>query len=66
MLIQDDVKLREDEIDKRNYDEISILKYLSKFFNLKKGDSILTGSPKRCRVRMYLNKRHKLKLEIED
>lgn len=65
LLIQDDIKLREDQIDKRNYDEISILKYLSKFFNLKKGDSILTGAPKRCRDRMYLNKRHNLKLEIE-
>tara|TARA_Y100000589_G_scaffold325997_1_gene364928 strand:+ start:11508 stop:12284 length:777 start_codon:yes stop_codon:yes gene_type:complete len=64
-LTQDDIKLREDQIDKRNHAEISILKYLSKFFNLKKGDSILTGAPKRCRDRMYLNKRHNLKLEIE-
>ena len=63
-LLQDNIKLRENKLNERSFDEISILRYLSNFFNLRKGDAILTGAPRRCRDRMYLKEEHNLKLGI--
>ena len=65
-LIQDGVKLREDNIKYRNYSDAKILENISKYFPLKRGDSILTGAPKRCRDRLYLNTKNLLELNIKD
>ena len=64
-LFQDEKKLREGNTNNMTFKEIKILEELRNFFDIRKGDAILTGAPKRCRDKMYLEDIHKLNLEIQ-
>ena len=64
-LYQDKEKLREGKLSYRNLDDINIIKLLNSFFNLAKGDVVLTGAPQRCRERMYLSGKNTIEINIE-
>lgn len=65
ILQQDGEKLREGNTNEMLLNEVGILEELKNFFDIKKGDSIILGAPKRCRERMYLEKKHSLEMLIE-